>query len=355
MTTINLKGKRPLIISGPCSAETEEQTMDTCRALAASGKVDMLRAGIWKPRTTPGCFEGVGLKGLAWMAQAKRETGLPIAVEVATGKHVESALEFGVDVLWIGARTTVNPFSVQEVADALRGVDIPVMVKNPMHADLALWAGSVQRLQAVGLKEIGLIHRGFSSYGMSEYRNSPMWHLAIDMRMRMPELPMICDPSHISGKRDLLLEISQEAADLNYDGLIIESHCCPDKAWSDASQQVTPADLICLLDQINWRRETADRPEFQRSLEHLRSQIDQFDSDLFMLLSKRMKVAEQIGEIKRDNDVTILQTVRWDDIVKRVLDNSTNLNLSREFLNILLNSIHMESISHQNKIMNRKG
>lgn len=354
MTTINLKGKRPLIISGPCSAETKEQTLSTCHALAASGKVDMLRAGIWKPRTTPGCFEGNGETALEWFAQAKKETGLPITTEVATAKHVESALKYGIDTLWIGARTTVNPFSVQEIADALRGVDIPVMVKNPMHADLALWAGSVQRLQAVGLKQLGLIHRGFSSYGLSEYRNSPMWHLAIEMRMRMPELPMICDPSHIAGKREFLLEISQEAADLNYDGLIIESHCCPSEAWSDAAQQLTPEELVTLLSKINWRRETADRPEFQQSLDNLRSQIDQFDSELFMLLSKRMKVAEKIGEIKRDNNVTILQAMRWDDIVKRVLENAQTLDLSKEFLSILLNSIHMESISRQNRVMNNK-
>lgn len=354
MTTFNLKSKKPLIIAGPCSAETEEQTMSTCLELAASGKVDMIRAGIWKPRTTPGCFEGVGLKGLSWMANVKKETGLPITVEVATAKHAESALEFGVDVLWIGARTTVNPFSVQEIADALRGVDIPVMVKNPMHADLALWAGSVQRLQAVGLKEIGLIHRGFSNYGMSEYRNSPMWHLAIEMRRRMPELPMICDPSHICGKRELLLDVAQEAADLSYDGMIIESHCCPEKAWSDAAQQLTPSDLIKLIDSINWRRETAARPEFQQALDALRSQIDQYDSELFEILSKRMQVTEEIGLIKRDNDVTILQATRWDEIVKRVLENSKSLNLSKEFLSILLNSIHMESISRQNSVMNKK-
>lgn len=354
MTTINLKSKKPLIIAGPCSAETEEQTMNTCLALAASGKVDMIRAGIWKPRTTPGCFEGVGLKGLSWMANVKKETGLPITVEVATAKHAESALEFGVDVLWIGARTTVNPFSVQEIADALRGVDIPVLVKNPMHADLALWAGSVQRLQAVGLKQLGLIHRGFSNYGLSEYRNSPMWHLAIEMRRRMPELPMICDPSHICGKRALIQDVAQEAADLSYDGLIIESHCCPEKAWSDASQQLTPEDLIKLIDNINWRRETTARPEFQQALDALRSQIDQYDSELFQLLSKRMKVTEEIGLIKRDNDVTILQATRWDEIVKRVLDNATSLDLSKEFLSILLNSIHMESISRQNRVMNKK-
>lgn len=351
---ISLKSTRPLIISGPCSAETEEQTLDTCRALAATGKVHILRAGIWKPRTKPGCFEGSGLKGLSWMAKAKAETGLPIATEVANAKHVESALEFGVDMLWIGARTTVNPFSVQDIADALRGVDIPVLVKNPMNPDIALWGGAVERLRKVGVNNVGLIHRGFSSFGMNAYRNSPMWHLAIDMRCRMPEIPMICDPSHITGNRNLLLEVSQEAADLNYDGLIIESHCCPEKAWSDAEQQLTPSDLIAMLDKIVWRNQTVHKPEYQQALDELRSRIDQYDGALFELLSNRMKIAEQIGCIKRDNNVMILQAARWEDIVNRVLENAEKLELSREFLSILLNAIHMESISKQNMVMNAK-
>lgn len=347
-----ITSKRPLIISGPCSAETEEQTMQTCLELAGSGRVDVLRAGIWKPRTNPGCFEGIGIKGLAWMANAKKATGLPIAVEVATGKHVESALEFGVDLLWIGARTTVNPFSVQDVAEALRGSDIPVLVKNPMHADLALWAGAVQRLQAVGVKQLGLIHRGFSSFGESRYRNAPMWHLVLEMRRKMPELPIICDPSHICGNRHLLQSVAQEAADLNFDGLMLESHCCPSQAWSDAAQQLTPKDLIELIDAINWRKVSADKPDFQEKLEAMRSQIDQYDAELLAILSKRMDITEQIGVIKRDNDVTILQASRWDEIVQRILDNSEQLQLSREFLHILMNAIHMESISRQNKVMN---
>lgn len=351
---LSLKNERPLIISGPCSAETEQQTLDTCKALVATGKVDVLRAGIWKPRTKPGCFEGAGLKGLAWMAKAKTETGLPIATEVANAKHVESALEFGIDMLWIGARTTVNPFSVQDIADALRGTDIPILVKNPMNPDITLWAGAVERLQKVGVQNVGLIHRGFSSFGMNIYRNSPMWHLAIDMRRRLPEIPMICDPSHITGNRDLLFDVSQEAADLNYDGLIIESHCNPTEAWSDADQQLTPNDLEKLLDKIVWRNETIERPEFQMAIDRLRGQIDQYDAELFELLSRRMKTAEGIGEIKRDNNVTILQTRRWDDIVNRVIDNSDKLGLSREFLSILLNAIHMESISRQNSVMNRR-
>ena len=353
MVKVELKGKRPLIISGPCSAETEEQTLSTCKALAQTGVVDILRAGIWKPRTRPGGFEGSGLKGLAWMAKAKAETGLPIAVEVANAKHVESALEFGVDALWLGARTTVNPFSVQDIADALNGVNIPVLIKNPMNPDVDLWMGAVQRMQKAGVEQIGLIHRGFSAFGVSQYRNNPMWHLAIEMKMRMPELPMICDPSHICGNREWLAQVAQQSADLNYDGLIIESHIDPDNAWSDASQQLTPDKLAELVKSILWRRPMADQPEFQQSLDKLRAQIDQYDSELFSLLSKRMQVAENIGEIKRDNQVMILQSVRWDDIVKRILANADQLNLSREFLNILLNSIHMESISHQNKVMNK--
>ena len=350
----DLKGKRPLIISGPCSAETEEQTLETCRRLAATGAVDVLRAGIWKPRTKPGSFEGVGLPGLSWMAEAKKETGLPIATEVANAKHVEGALEFGVDLLWIGARTTVNPFSVQDIADALRGVDVPVLVKNPMNPDLDLWMGAVQRLQKVGIEKVGLIHRGFSSFGLSKYRNNPMWPLAIEMKMRMPDVPMIGDPSHITGKRELLKEVAQECADLNYDGLIMESHICPDKAWSDAAQQVVPEELAELVRSIVWRKPQVDKPEFQMSLDELRSQIDQYDAELFTLLSKRMDVAEKIGEIKRDNEVMILQSSRWEDVVKRVMANAEELKLSREFMSILLNSIHVESISRQNKVMNAK-
>lgn len=354
MNTKILNSERPLIISGPCSAETEQQTLDTCRAVAATGKVNCLRAGIWKPRTKPGCFEGSGLKGLSWMAKAKAETGLPIATEVANAKHVENALEFGVDLLWIGARTTVNPFSVQEIADALRGTNVPVLVKNPMNPDIALWAGAIERLNKVGVDNVGLIHRGFSSFGMNLYRNSPMWHLAIDMKRRMPNLPMICDPSHIAGRRDLLLEVCQEAADLNYDGMIIESHCCPDAAWSDAEQQVTPKELVELLNAIIWRSETVQKPEFVMALDALRGQIDQYDAELFEILSRRMKVAENIGEIKRDNNVMILQSARWDQVVEHVLKNADKLALSREFLSILLNAIHMESISKQHSVMNAK-
>jgi chorismate mutase len=351
MTTFSLTEKKPLIISGPCAAETEEQTLDTCRQIAATGLVDVLRAGVWKPRTKPGSFEGVGLPGLAWMARAKAETGLPIAVEVATAKHVESALAFGVDILWVGARTTVNPFSVQDICDALRGTETIVLVKNPMNPDINLWIGAVERLRKVGVEKIGLIHRGFSAAG-SSYRNNPMWHLAIEMQQRLPELPIIGDPSHIAGKRELLLEVSQKCADLNFNGLIIESHICPEKAWSDPDQQVTPPDLVTLLNAIHWRQESVEKPEFVQALDSFRAEIDQIDGQLFDLLSRRMAVAENIGRVKRDNDVTILQSGRWSDIVDRVLAQSEKLNLSKEFLSIVLDAIHIESISKQNKIMN---
>src|SRR5215204_2433917 len=247
--------KRPLIISGPCSAETEEQVLETATRLAATGKIDVLRAGIWKPRTRPGSFEGIGTKGLPWLQAAKKATGLPTAVEVATGKQVEDALHFDVDVLWIGARTTVNPFSVQEVADALRGVKNPVLIKNPINPDLELWQGALERVAKAGVKEIGFIHRGFSSYGNTEYRNAPMWHLAIEMHRRYPDMLMINDPSHICGRRDILLDVAQQAIDLDFDGLMIESHIDPDNAWSDASQQITPEQLALMLGEIIWRKE----------------------------------------------------------------------------------------------------
>src|SRR5215213_2893905 len=272
-------GKRPLIISGPCSAETETQVLETCQQLAATGKVDMLRAGIWKPRTRPGSFEGIGLKGLPWLMQAKKITGLPTTVEVATGKQVTDALNFDVDVLWIGARTTVNPFSVQEVADALRGVDVPVLIKNPINPDLELWTGAVERVAKAGIKQIGLIHRGFSSYGNTEYRNAPMWHMAIEMKRRNPEMMIICDPSHICGRRDILLDVAQKAIDLDFDGVMIESHIDPDNAWSDAKQQVTPEKLAEMLDTIIWRKEDINSEAYHQALEKLRNQINHLDDE----------------------------------------------------------------------------
>ncbi|MEJ0102305.1 MAG: chorismate mutase [Bacteroidota bacterium] len=344
--------KRPLIISGPCSAETEEQVLETAQRLAKTGKVDMLRAGIWKPRTKPGLFEGIGAKGLPWLQQAKKLTGLPTTVEVATGKQVEDALTFEVDVLWIGARTTVNPFSVQEVADALRGVDIPVLIKNPINPDLELWTGAVERVARAGVKQIGLIHRGFSSYGNTEYRNAPMWHLAIEMKRRNPEMMIINDPSHICGRRDILLDVAQKAIDLDFDGLMIESHIDPDNAWSDAKQQVTPERLAEMLDTIIWRKEDINSEEYHAALEKLRQQINHLDDELMQILGQRMKISEKIGEYKKNNSITILQTNRWNSILERAFLKGDKLGLSKEFIVKYFDAVHMESINHQNKIMN---
>jgi chorismate mutase len=344
--------KRPLIISGPCSAETESQVMETATRLAATGKVDMLRAGIWKPRTRPGSFEGIGAKGLVWLQQAKKTTGLPTTVEVATGKQVEDALHFDVDVLWIGARTTVNPFSVQEVADALRGVNVPVMIKNPINPDLELWTGALERVAKAGISKLGLIHRGFSSYGNTEYRNAPMWHLAIEMKRRNPDIPMINDPSHICGRRDILQEVAQKAIDLDYDGLMIESHIDPDNAWSDAKQQITPEQLAEMLSAITWRKEDIASEEFHQALEKLRNQINHLDDEMMQILSQRMKVAEKIAEYKKENNITILQTNRWNEILNRASQRAEKLGLSKEFITKYFDAVHMESISHQTKVFN---
>ena len=344
--------KRPLIISGPCSAETEEQVLETATRLAKTGKVDILRAGIWKPRTKPGLFEGIGTKGLPWLLQAKKITGLPTTVEVATAKHVQDALQFDVDILWIGARTTVNPFSVQEVADALRGVDIPVLIKNPINPDLELWSGAIERMQKVGVKQIGMIHRGFSSYGNTEFRNAPMWHLPIEMKRRFPEMLLICDPSHICGNRTLLQSVAQKSIDLDFGGLMLESHIDPDNAWSDAKQQVTPERLAEILDALVWRFENTDAKEFITALATLREQINQIDDELLALLGQRMKIADKIGTYKKDNNITILQTNRWNDILERAFQKGEVLGLSKEFITKYFDAVHLESINHQNKIMN---
>jgi len=344
--------KRPLIISGPCSAETEEQVMQTAVRLAATGKVDVMRAGIWKPRTRPGSFEGIGTKGLPWLQQARKVTGIPVAVEVATSKQAEDALHFGVDVLWIGARTTVNPFSVQDVADALRGVDVPVLIKNPINPDIELWIGAAERVAKAGIKTIGLIHRGFSSYGNTEYRNAPMWHLAIEMKRRYPEMMMINDPSHICGRRDILQDVAQTAMDLDFDGLIIESHIDPDMAWSDAKQQITPERLGEMLDSIRWRKEDIASEEYHANLEKLRQQINHLDDELMQIISQRMKAAEKIGQYKKDNNITILQTNRWNEILDRAFKSGEKLGLSKEFITKYFDAMHMESINHQNRIMN---
>lgn len=344
--------KRPLIISGPCSAETEEQVLETATRLAATGKVDMLRAGIWKPRTKPGMFEGIGTKALPWMANAKKVTGMPITVEVATAKHVENALQFDVDMLWIGARTTVNPFSVQEICDALRGVDVPVLIKNPINPDLELWCGGIERLQKVGLKDVGMIHRGFSNYGNTEYRNAPMWHLPIEMKRRFPEMLIVCDPSHICGNRTALQSVAQKSIDLDFGGLMIESHIDPDNAWSDAKQQITPERLSEMLGELIWRFENSDEKEFITALATLREQINQIDDELLTLIGQRMKIADKIGEYKRENNITILQTHRWNEILAKAFVKGDLLGLSKDFITKYFDAVHLESISHQNKIMN---
>jgi chorismate mutase len=345
--------KRPLIISGPCSAETEAQVLQTAKELAATNKIDVLRAGIWKPRTKPGLFEGIGEIGLEWLTTAKKETGLPTTVEVATAQHVEQALKHGVDILWIGARTTVNPFSVQEVADALKGVDIPVLVKNPINPDLELWSGALERLQKVGMQDIGMIHRGFSSYGNTEYRNAPMWHLPIEMKRRFPEMLLICDPSHICGNRHMLQMVVQKSIDLDFGGLIIESHIDPDNAWSDAKQQITPQVLSIMLNDLAWR--VKNDIDHATELSLLRERIDQVDDELLSLLNRRMKIADEVGVYKKQNNLTILQTARWNEILERALAKGNALTLSKEFLVKYFDAVHMESINHQNKVMNDVG
>lgn len=352
VNVVEVLSKKPIIISGPCSAETEEQVLETAQRLAQTGKVDMLRAGIWKPRTRPGSFEGVGTKGLPWLQQAKKLTGLPTTVEVATAKQVENALHFEIDMLWIGARTTVNPFSVQEVADALRGADVPVFIKNPINPDLELWTGAVERIAKAGIKKVGLIHRGFSAYGNTEFRNAPMWHLAIEMKRRNQELKIINDPSHICGRRDILLDVAQKAIDLDYDGLMIESHINPDEAWSDAKQQITPEKLAELLSAITWRKEGSDSKELHTALEKLRQQINHLDDEMIQILSQRMSLAEKIGLYKKENNITILQTSRWNEILERAYKKGEKMGLSNDFITKYFDAVHMESINHQNKIMN---
>ncbi|MDZ7649397.1 MAG: chorismate mutase [Cytophagales bacterium] len=311
-----MKVDRPVIISGPCSAETEDQMVATAKQIAATGKVHALRAGIWKPRTRPGQYEGAGEEGLKWLMRAKAETGLPVATEVANGAHVEACFKAGVDILWVGARTTVNPFSVQEVADALKGVDIPVMVKNPINPDVELWLGALERLNKAGITKMAAIHRGFSSFEKGPFRNAPMWDLAIELKTRVPELDMICDPSHIAGTRDLISLISQKALDLDMVGLMIESHIDPDAAWSDAKQQVTPAVLGKIIEELVPRTQTIDNKKFKDTLSILREQIDHLDDEIMQKLASRMKISEKIGQYKKENNVTILQVNRWKKLFK---------------------------------------
>lgn len=344
----------PAVISGPCSAETEEQVLKTAQLLAQTGKVHALRAGIWKPRTRPDTFEGVGEIGLKWLQQAKEETGLKTAVEVANARHVELALKHKIDVLWIGARTTVNPFSVQEIADALRGVDIPVMVKNPINPDLGLWIGAIERIHKVGIDKMAAVHRGFSQYSPSKYRNVPQWEIPIELKRLIPEISLICDPSHIGGKRNLIAEISQKALDLNYSGLMIESHINPDDAWSDRDQQVSPERLSEIFASLTMRISGIADPLLEHNLEELREKIDKIDDSLIELLSTRMNVAKEIGRYKGQHNITILQTERWNEILQRTLRKSKEKGLNEEFIHKYLNAIHQESINHQVKVMNEQ-
>lgn len=345
--------QRPLIIAGPCSAETEAQVLSAATALGATGRVHLFRAGIWKPRTRPGSFEGVGAHGLAWMQQARKISGLPLATEVASAAQVEQALKAGIDVVWIGARSTVNPFSVQEIADALRGTQTPVFIKNPLNADVDLWTGAVERLAKAGVEKIGLIHRGFASYGNTEFRNAPMWHLAIEMKRRHPELLFVTDPSHICGRRETLPAVAQRAADLGCDGLMIESHPAPDAAWSDAAQQITPEQVGQLLAGIVWRRQDAAKAPCHAALEQLRQRIDGLDDEIIQLLSQRMQLAEQIGAYKKAHDIAILQTARWNQILQRLKAAGDRLGLGEEFIAQFLEAVHLESIAHQTAVFGK--
>ncbi len=339
----------PLVIAGPCSAETEEQVLKIAHELKESD-VSIFRAGIWKPRTRPGGFEGVGAIGLKWLQKAKAETGLLMATEVATAAHVQLALEHDIDVLWIGARTTVNPFAVQEVADALRGTDKIVLLKNPVNPDLSLWLGGLERLYNADIKKLGVIHRGFSTYEKTKYRNNPEWQIAIELQSRFPDLPLICDPSHITGKRDMIQDVSQQALDLNFDGLIIETHIDPDNAWSDAAQQVTPDALKQMFVDLKVRKETDEADDYNLRLAKLRTQIDEYDEKILEILGGRMKIADQIGLLKKEKNVAILQNKRWNEILGKMILDGEKKGLSEEFVLQMFKAIHQESINHQEKV-----
>ena len=342
----------PLVIAGPCSAETEEQVFKIANELKYSDAT-IFRAGIWKPRTRPGGFEGVGEIGLKWLQKAKAETGLLMATEVATAAHVKLALAHDIDVLWIGARTTANPFAVQEIADALQGTDKIVLLKNPVNPDLSLWIGGIERLYNADIKKLGVIHRGFSTYEKTKYRNNPEWQIAIDLQNRFPDLPLICDPSHITGKREMIQEVSQQALDLNYDGLIIETHIDPENAWSDAAQQVTPATLKQMFVNLRVRKVSDDASEYNQNMAKLRIQIDEFDGKLLEILGNRMKVAGKIGLLKKEKNVAILQNQRWNEILGKMILEGEEKGLSNEFVMHLFKAIHQESIVHQEKVINQ--
>ncbi len=341
----NVELQRPIIISGPCSAETEEQLLSTAHQLKEIG-VTIFRAGVWKPRTKPGGFEGVGQKGLEWMQRVRRETGMLISVEVATPEHVRQALEAKMDMLWIGARTSANPFAMQDIADALKGVDIPVLVKNPVSPDLDLWMGAMQRLRNAGISRLGAIHRGFSSYGDSLYRNQPIWSIPIELHRQYPDMPIICDPSHMGGKRSMVEPITQQAMDLGFSGVMIESHCNPDEAWSDAAQQLTPSDLGEVLKRIVIR----DKSVSTQDLSDLRREIDEVDGTLIELLAKRMKLSHQVGLFKKEHDMPILQATRYDEILEKRGKQAEQLGLEKEFVLEVLQTIHEASVELQIKL-----
>ncbi len=343
-----VEAKRPIVIAGPCSAETEEQVMDTATQLAAKG-IRIFRAGIWKPRTKPGGFEGVGAVGLPWLQRVQKELGMLVSTEVATPRHVEAALEAGVDILWIGARTVANPFAMQELADSLRGADVPVLVKNPVNPDLELWIGGLERINGAGIKRLGVIHRGFSSYDKRIYRNLPMWHIPIELRRRIPHLPIFGDPSHIGGVRELVAPLSQQAMDLGFAGLIVESHCTPDSAWSDAKQQVTPDVLDFILDKLIIR----DIKQTTESLETLRRQIDEIDNSVIELLAKRMRISREIGQYKREHNMTVVQTGRYTEILDKRGVQGVLCGMSGDFMKTIFEAIHEESVRQQIDVMNK--
>ena len=340
--------RRPLVIAGPCSAETEEQVLATAHALASEG-IRIYRAGLWKPRTKPGGFEGVGEKGIAWMQRVKRETGMYTSTEVATRQHVETALKSGIDLLWIGARTAANPFAMQEIADALRGVDVPVLVKNPVSPDLELWIGAIERIHNAGIRRLGAIHRGFTSIDKSLYRNHPMWAIPIELHRRIPNLPIFCDPSHIGGKRELIAPLSQQAMDIGFDGLIVEAHCSPDSAWSDKAQQVTPDALAYILRNLVIREQTTTT----ESLNELRAQIDKLDDQLLELMVRRMRVSRDIGQYKKEHDMPILQTQRYEELLARRAAQAVELGMDREFMRTVLQAIHEESVRQQMEVLGK--
>lgn len=348
-----LQLSRPLTIAGPCSAETQQQVMDIAKSLQG-GKIDFFRAGIWKPRTRPGMFEGVGALGLKWLQRVKQETGLKIATEVANADHVHLALNHDVDMLWIGARSTVSPFIVQEIAEALKGTDKIVLVKNPVNPDLSLWIGALERLHRAGIHQLGAIHRGFSTYEKVRYRNIPEWQIVIDLQNKIPELPIICDPSHITGNRDMIFDVSQMAMNLNFNGLMIETHSDPDNAWSDAPQQVTPTQLEEILSQLKVRIPSTSEQEYLKSLEKMRSHIDTIDEQILDMFKKRMHISEQIGALKRDRNISALQSGRWIDLLEKVVSEGKKRGLEEEFVSKVFKLIHQESIFHQGKILDQK-